>query len=220
MDRILQFLITDIKAYVLVVLACLSTQLASAEGSRQLQPTPESKTKLIIGNDRVPNYATYTSDSVNRLYIHISKVTEKIYLGFGKAFYDNDGLLEVPDLYYRIKAPNGDIIVQGTKVPKTGKGFITSAANSVGPIGLSGSAGGYDPIVVENLAVIGDYYIEFSKTNTDVFETPTALPRAMFENFDITVGEGTLPKPGRLWAYRWHLIAQGNEVETRASFFV
>ncbi|HEX8546714.1 MAG TPA: T9SS type A sorting domain-containing protein [Cytophagaceae bacterium] len=219
MEKKLQLRAIATTAFLIMILTGFFN-FSSGEGSRQLQPVPESKTKLIVGNDRVPNYATYTSDSANRLYIHISKVTEKIYLGFGKVFYDNDGLLEVPDLYYRIKAPNGNIIVPGTKVPKTGKGFIATSATAVGPIGLSGSAVGYDPIVVENLAVTGDYYLEFSKTNTDVFETPSSLPRAIFEDFDITVGDGTTAKPGRLWSYRWHLIAQGSEVETQASFFV
>lgn len=180
-----------------------------AEGTKQLEPSTRTgyETKFQFGNDKIINFATYTSDTSKRLYIHIKDAAnEKIYLGFGAQFNndirDDRGLING---YFRVRNSRGDIIYGEQLIPKSGAGYINNRQEAVaGPRGLNGGALGYEPIIIDpTLGVNGDYYIEFDKPGF----TGNAY-RARLEYIDITVGnQSTLNAiDGRLWAYSWSLV--------------
>lgn len=185
-----------------------------AEGTKQLEPGTNGVTKLQAGSDRGFNIATYTSPAEKRYYIHIEDPSEEIvYFGFGRTF---DGSGSKPT-YFRIKDPNGNIVVAETLVPTAGQGYIATKDQAVlGPSNLGGGAGGYNPLSFKP-TLKGDYYIEFKFNDID------GSNRVTFENIDITVANTTTNSAinGRFWAYQWNLYSMMNGVSmpTFAKFF-
>ncbi len=212
---------------IVFILFCMIT--AKAEGTLELEPTTRAgyTTKFQIGSDRVSNIATFSSPPDKRLYIHIKDpANEKIYLGFG-AIFDADDKTDIGTLNcsFRVKDANGKIIYPTTGIssplPKAGTGFINTRLEAVsGPNTLNGGGAGYTPLVVNPTAgVSGDYYIEFSRSNT-----VTDSSRLRFEYIDFTVGNQTTNDAikGRLWSKVWSLVSlyiNGNPGRSESKFY-
>ncbi len=166
-----------------------------AEGTKQLQPTPVSHGRVQL-MPYVSDFAMYNATHEHRLHISICNQGEKIYFGFGY-IKDYDGVIQY-DVMYRIKDPNGNIVVGPAPVPTSGSGFIANYNQAFfGPNVISTS--GYNPLLYTP-TILGDYYIEFAYTQ------PYGYERKIFDFFDITVCSATNQAiNGRIWSKNWQL---------------
>jgi len=176
-----------------------------AEGTKQILLTELGHGKIQVNSSFSP-FAWYSSSGTSgnanyRLNIHIENVGETIHYGFGDPLNNNDQT--ITDVQYRIKDPNGNIVVGPTALPLTGAGYINSFAEAVnGPSAIVGGTGysglSYSPLMT------GDYFIEFN------FSTgwPFGNDRCKFRYFDITVGSaGNMAIDGRVWSKAWQMTA-------------
>lgn len=168
-----------------------------AEGTRNIMPNSNYLGRLNF-EPSFTNFAMYGCLTTERLNIHIANVGEKIYFGFGKVFDGNQ--IQMYDLVYRIKDPNGNIVVSQNSVPSSGTGYITSYSEAfAGPNVVSSS--GYQPLSYTTAAT-GDYYIEFYYNYNG-----TIGDRRELQYFDITVvdtaGGVNQVKDGRVWSQEW-----------------
>ncbi|MDD3875619.1 MAG: PKD domain-containing protein [Bacteroidales bacterium] len=166
-----------------------------AEGTKQIQPTPASHGRLQI-MPYVTNFAIFDATQEHRLHITICQAGEKILYGFGniRDYYGNVQY----DVIYRIKDPNGNVVVGPAPLPYSGQGFIPSYYQAVNGPDVINTAG-YNALVYTP-TILGDYYIEFS------FTQPYGFERKIFDAIDITVVSATnQEKPGRLWSKNWQL---------------
>jgi LruC domain-containing protein len=186
--------------------------VARAEGTKEMVPTSGSNNVQLQVNRSnqggfASTFAGWTATSVNdRLYIHINDyTTEKIYLGFKEATSGS--------VYYRIKRPDGTVVVGPTQIPSSGTGAITSWSQAnIGPNNLTGNNNGYTATVINlNGAAAtrynGDFYIEFNTSNSSANTDEIFL-----DYYDITVANGTANtsiKKGRLWSYYWGFNSNG-----------
>lgn len=196
-------------------LITLSTLNSFSEGSKQLRPISTDFGYIQI-NDKARTFATYVAASDERMYIHVKSKAEKIYFGFGKI---TDGSAQQTDVWYRIKDPNGNIVMGPTKIPSTGTGFISTYAKSAaGPTKLNAS--GYVALVCAP-ALTGDYYIEFNQGSGTVV-TSNNLNKRVFEDFDITVIDTTTltAKSGRLWSKNWDITSNSGTNQFKGTFYV
>ena len=189
---------------ILILFFCCVLFNLKGEGTKQLRPNNADfgyinlmDQQNNLGIERT--FALYNATDETRLNIRIQNPNqEKIYLGF-KANNTNT-------LYYRIKDPNGNILVAETLVPQTDgdNGKILNYNEAVfGPNVIS--AGGYKAIVVNPVAgLVGDYSIEFRDPNHN---PPSNYARRYFELFDITVVNTSTNKAidGRLWSKAWDI---------------
>lgn len=167
-------------------------------------------------NDKARTFATYVATNDERLNINVKSVSEKIYFGFGKI---TDGSTQKTDVYFRIKDPNGNIVMGPTKIPSTGNGFISSYAKGVaGPTKINAS--GYVALVLKPL-LIGDYYIEFNQGSGTVI-TSNNTNKRVFEDFDITVIDTltNTAKTGRLWSNNWDITTNSGTNAFKGTFYV
>lgn len=198
-----------------IVMAFLITLLGTpyiyAEGTKQLQPaaTDFGFLQIFDQNTLTRPFATYNSPEAYRLNVSICNLNEKIYMGFKQ---DNN------DVYYRLKDPNGNVVLGPTLIPNNGQGYIPDHANAVaGPSQVTGS--GYFAIEYTP-TMLGDYYIEFNP------RSPTNItPEKRVINFiDITVaadnGATKTIKPGRLYSKNWDIQCMSDENPFKAEMFV
>ncbi len=197
------------KLALLVSLAFASNR-ALAEGTKQLRPTSSDvgAVQIYDNNSVARSFATYSAPAEKRLYIHISvPANERIYMGFNQP---------QNDVYFRLKDPNGNIVMGPTLVPSSGNGFISNYAQAIaGPSALA--AGGYNALSYQPL-LAGDYYIEFSPQNPT---TPVYIKR-VFDLLDITVANKTTNTPilGRLWSKIWDLTTYSFANTFAAKYFI
>jgi len=210
-----------VRLLVLVILLFAVQQLF-AEGTKQLIPRPDLQVNLEILNPTLTKFASYQANPNERLYISIADPSrEKIHFGFGQVFSDNfiDSTTFIQG-YYRIKDPNGNIVIGPEPIPRRGRGFIKNYNEAVaGPRALAGATG-YDGLVYQPL-LAGDYYIEFNPDN------PTTPPPANVFNrnfairhFDITVERDNLARDGRLWSKNWDLNANSINNPVYTKFYI
>ncbi|MBU0486946.1 MAG: gliding motility-associated C-terminal domain-containing protein [Bacteroidetes bacterium] len=166
-----------------------------AEGTKQIMPTSTSWGRLEVYPGFSP-FASYNCPVDHRLNIHVNSTTEKIYFGFGRILYYD--LSQVTTTTFRIRDPNGNIVMGPLSIPTSGAGFIQNHAQAViGPSTISG--GGYTPLSYTPL-LTGDYYIEFDDPGF------TSSERIEFEFFDITVASSSNQAiDGRIWSKAWQL---------------
>ena len=167
---------------------------AFAEGTKEIMPTSTYIGRLNF-EPSFTNFAMYGCLPSERLNIHIANVGEKIYYGFGQLFDANQFLQS--DMLYRIRDPNGNIVVNASYLPTSGAGFIQSYAEAVaGPNAIA--VGGYTPLSY-TAASTGDYYIEFYYPYSS-----SIGDRRELEFFDITVCSPNNQKiDGRVWSKEW-----------------
>ncbi|MBU0765539.1 MAG: hypothetical protein KJ607_11955, partial [Bacteroidetes bacterium] len=164
------------------------------EGTKEIMPASNSYGRLEVYPNFSP-FTTYNCPEEYRLNIRICNAGEKIYFGFGQTYDANQ--IAYSDVSFRVRAPDGTIVMGPTSVPSSGTGFISSYTRAVtGPSTIA--AGGYTPFSYLPLTT-GDYYIEFDFEDFDLY-------RREFMFFDITVataaGEAA---SGRLWSKAWQL---------------
>jgi gliding motility-associated-like protein len=164
--------------------------LTIAEGTKELMPNPSIGHGYIQIYDRGRLFATYNSPKEDRLNIKICNIGEVINLGFNQS--DND-------VYFRLKDPNGNMVLPAQAVPTSGQGFIPNYAAAVaGPNTVNPA--GYTPITYTT-TMTGDYYIEFNPGSATVINNDQRI----FTYFDITVTNNLNIIPGRLWSLRWDI---------------
>jgi len=204
---------------ILAVLPGLYT-ITSAEGTKQLEPKGgpwNSDCKLTLLENSLENripFALVDCKPQYRLNIHIADFnTEKIYFGFGKILsYVSDTTI-FKDVSFQIRNPKGTIVYGLSAMPSAGASGFISNRNQVdlGPDINKTNAGGYTPLEftpTEN----GDYSIEFK---IPPYKYPDIR---LLEFIDITVANGTIPIPGRLWSKAWQLSSGGVKAEISASY--
>ncbi|WP_028981327.1 T9SS C-terminal target domain-containing protein [Sporocytophaga myxococcoides] len=175
--------------FAFILLFVLSIISVVAEGTKELMPKSTDHGVVQIF-DRSRLFMTYDAPKENRLNIHICKAGEVIYFGFNQPD---------EDVYFKLKSPDGTVVMGPTLIPASGAGFIANYNQAVaGPLQLS--VGGYNALSYTSLTD-GDYYIEFNP----VSPTTKTDSKRYFDLFDITVADGNKPKPGRLWSYTWDI---------------
>lgn len=145
-------------------------------------------------------FATYNAPEEYRLYIR-ANYQDHIYLGFG--FNTSNSSYNQGDVWFRVKDPNGNIILGPKRIQSTmGTGWISSCSRAMaGPASIVGSAGYTDIKFIA--AMDGDYYIEFAEDND-----ASKRAKRVIQWFDVSVYEGGFPsnyRPGRLWSKQWDI---------------
>jgi hypothetical protein len=172
-----------------------------AEGTKQILLSDTGHGKLSV-MPTFSDFAWYNNAGVSgdpdyRLNIHIENLGETFYYGLGDPL--NNGGTVVNDVEYRIKDPNGNIVVGPSPVPLAGAGYITTFIQAInGPDAIIGPSGypalSYTPLMT------GDYFIEFHFNNG-------AHDRTKFRYFDITVADpSNQPVNGRVWSKAWYVL--------------
>lgn len=162
-------------------------------------PTSTSRGRVHIAKN-LGYFASYDCSPEYRLCIHINTPGEIIYYGFGNAQMAwIGGPINMTDVDYRLRRPDGSIVVGPSDLPTTGPGFISTYTQAVaGPKQLPGaSATGYQALSY-TADMVGDWYIEF------YFPDYNSSARE-FTYFDITVASGNNAIPGRIWSKAWQL---------------
>ena len=193
--------------FLIAILLFKITTNVYSEGTATFMPTSGSF-GCIQFNDQGRLFAlTTNTDSVHRLFFHISSTTEKVYFGFAR-----DGSSIATSGTFDIKNPSGTIVYASTALPSSGTGFISSYAQAIAGPKIGGSpTGGYTPFTFTP-ATTGDFYIEFSSNANGNYR---------FLYFDLTVkSSSNVTINGRLWSYDWDMntYAQGNPFT--GSFYV
>jgi gliding motility-associated-like protein len=199
--------------FILVILS-IGTQRTFAEGTKQLAPSSSDRLYLALCFDKYGNFGRYDGTPEQRLYIHIENPeTEKVYFGFSQfvtnGHYPNNG--GKTDVYIRIKNPNGDVVWPNAN---NAAGFKIEDGNinsweevSHGPKQLVGSDG-YNAMMFDPSGLSkGDYYIEFSKS-----ESVYNDDKMFTEWWDISVVDskvGSKLKDGRVWSKNWAFQSPG-----------
>ncbi|SFE85337.1 Por secretion system C-terminal sorting domain-containing protein [Thermoflexibacter ruber] len=235
--------------------------LCYAEGTKQLRPNYNDNGHIVVMRTSAPenNFASYfsldPSPDNNTLRFRIANTNERIYLGFGRYKIENSPMGNNSgdiathnenftastefELRFRIRRPDGTVLVPETTVPTTGVGYIGGATIGAynravaGPaqlVGLTGyNAFAYTPDVV------GDYYIEFvlfnvntltyasRKTSLQLFDLSIAASVGRYNMIVSSVtgavtsvndtGSGaTTAINGRLWSRAWRLSTGSNYI--------
>jgi len=182
----------------IILLVC--NTLGYSEGTKQIMPTNTGIEKIYASSPTgtLVGFAYYSCPPENRLNIHIKQLGEVIYYGFQK---------EGGSHQFRIKDPDGNIVVGPTNVPTTGTGFISTYDQAVaGPSQIAG-AGGYDAFLYTPL-MIGDFYIEFNNNTTFLY-------------FDITVADVANAKiDGRIWSKAWQFDTGDGPGSSFGTYFI
>ncbi len=192
----------------LLSLLLFSFQSAFAEGTKQLSPTANDTTALIVNNITYGSFARVGAAVTSRLSFRLgSPGQEQVYFGFSSGFRGVDSLDRAAartTYYYRVMTPSGAVAQDWQVINNTTANLNTHAQVVAGPSAL-GAPGGYAAFtyVPVSGAIAGDYYIEISQLNTGANGIVINIPR-----FDITVAtRATTPVelPGRVFAKDWAL---------------
>ena len=178
-----------------------------AEGTKQTTATSSDRTHLLINESSYNRFGRYNGTVDQRLFIHISNPeTEVVYFGFSsfkdELHWPNEG--STVNGYFRIKDPSGNVV---WPTPGNPSGQLNNAAignwqQAVnGPNQIVGS-GGYNAYTFNPDGLpAGDYYIEFSRSQSSYNSDEFVIPY-----YDITVAtESPTPQAidGRVFSYNW-----------------
>ena len=137
---------------------------AMSEGTKQFMPNSTSFGFVQFNDVGRPFALTTNTDSLYRLYFHISSTTEKVYFGFKK-----HSSSAATSGNFRIKNQSGNIVYVQTNIPSSGTGYISSyTAATAGPKIGGVPASGYTPFSFAPVTT-GDFYIEFSSASNANF---------------------------------------------------
>jgi gliding motility-associated-like protein len=198
----------------MLVILSIGSHRTFAEGTKQLAPSSSDRLYLALCFDKYGNFGRYDGTPDQRLYIHIENPeTEKVYFGFSQfvtsGHYPYNG--KKTDAYIRIKDANNNVVWPNSNNAagfKIEEGNIDNWDEAVqGPKQLVGDEG-YDAIMFDPSGLSkGDYYIEFSKS-----ESVYNDDKIFSEWWDISVvdTEGSLTlKEGRIWSKNWAFQSPG-----------
>jgi hypothetical protein len=177
------------------------------EGTPSFMPTSSSFGCIQFNDQGRPFALTTNTDSLHRLYFHISSTTEKVYFGFAR-----DASSPATSGTFDIKNPSGTIVYASTALPSSGTGFISSYSQAIAGPKIAGlPAGGYTPFTFTP-ATTGDFYMEFTSNSNQNYR---------FTYFDLTVKNSSgVTINGRLWSYAWDLNAYTQNNPWTGSFYV
>lgn len=189
---------------------------ALSEGTRELAPgnTPDDTvTNILIRYTNTPTSAGvgyFGAPADRRIYFNVQDHSREIVtLGLPWRTIFDWGQQSNEPLYYRIKDPNGNIVLldslayglQGFKTHN-----VREWADAYNGPNIPGVGTGYDTTgYVFNPQMNGDFYIEFAGTR-DAQGYDDIPHNLILRNFDITVVDvqgAPVAKNGRLWSYRW-----------------
>ena len=180
-----------------------------SEGTKELMPYASDVALLMIDNSVYGNFAVFDSDDEERLYIHIADPdNEQVFIGLSRGYnsmsspFNSSALL---NYYFRIKDPNGNVVYSSTLINSTSANISTWDAARKGPSNIT--SGGYSNAFVFDPSgnPSGDYWIEFSTSNTVEGNTEIYIPY-----YDITVATKTVAPTainGRIYSKRWAMVA-------------
>jgi len=179
---------------VFFILSVFSFKETVAEGTKEIMPYDTCISRLSFSS-LISQFAVYGCTPEERLNIHIANVGEKVYYGFGDAYDYNQYV--VTDMVYRIKDPNGNVVVNQTNISSLVAGHIYSYSEAVAGPNTFNTAG-YNPLVFTP-TMTGDYYMEFYYP---LATSPGSHHE--IEYFDITVANANnQPIKGRVWSKEW-----------------
>jgi len=183
---------------------CLLTFFSQAfsEGTASILKSLDGHGKLQI-QPSFSDFGLYDKANEYKLYIRIKETGEKIYYGFGDMLDEGDNIMT--DVLYRIKDPNGNIVVPEASVPINGaiNGYIASYNQAINGPTQCGNSSGYTAklLSITSSMPVGDYWIEF-KVSSPFYD------RRKFKFFDITVAtSGNVAIPGRVHSAGWQFTA-------------
>ena len=178
-----------------------------AEGTAQTTESNSDYTHLLTNFGEYNDFGRYNGTVDQRLFIHIENPeSEQVFFGFSQ-FYDephwpNTGSSRTG--YFRIKDPSGNVVwpTPGSNAGQLNGAVIANRSQAVnGPNQIVGS-GGYNAYVFNPDGLpAGDYYIEFSNSQSAYDSDDLIIPW-----YDITVAtEGGSPTAinGRVFSYNW-----------------
>ncbi len=178
-----------------------------AEGSKEIYVNTDAQGLLLCnnsathcnsGNGDRSQFATYNSDSLDRLNFVVNSSNETVYLGFRGMNVSTYSW----HIVYRIRDEQGNVVKAESSLPTSGVGFINTIDEArQGPSALAG-AGGYSEIEWTPPG-IGTYHIEFNRVPNSGSGTSTGTFR--IELFDITVANTitNTAELGRLYSHAW-----------------
>ena len=177
----------------LMLFSIYGTNKTMAEGTNEIMPYDTCLSRLNL-EPSFSGFAMYGCLPKERLNIRIANIGEKIYYGFGNIYDGNQD--PQFDLYYRIKDPNGNIVVNQAFIPTSSNGFISSYNEAInGPSIIN--TGGYSALSYTP-TMTGDYYMEFHYVYAGQGD------RREIEYFDITVtNSNNQAIKGRIWSKEW-----------------
>ncbi|MDE5420929.1 cadherin domain-containing protein [Ancylomarina sp. DW003] len=207
--------------FALIITMGIGNHIAYGEGTKQLATKADDRVYLALNDSKYGNFGRYNGGDEERLYIHIEDpANEQVFFGFSRTvdsgharennFYNN------VTSWIRIKDPNGNVVwpcpgfpkgemIPGTNTNQTSDDQIQSLSQvKNGPNQLCGT-GGYNAFVFNPTSGAGDYYIEFSASQS------VPNNRAFYtEWWDITVATNS-PAPeaivGRVYAKQWSFVS-------------
>ncbi|MEY5046828.1 MAG: hypothetical protein RLZZ175_187 [Bacteroidota bacterium] len=180
-----------------------------AEGTKEIRPLATDSGCIAFYDYNLNGYGTafarYNCPNNLRLNFRICNIGEKVFFGLAK---DANAVIS-----FRIKAPDGSIVVPAQTVPTTGAGYIASHAQAIaGPSQIVG-ASGYNAMTFTPTQT-GDYYIEFDVTNPSTTAQRITL-------FDITITNAyNVVIKGRLWSYAWLFSTNASTARFEGAFFI
>ncbi|MDQ3016879.1 MAG: hypothetical protein M3R25_09220, partial [Bacteroidota bacterium] len=186
----------------IIILIMASFGRLSAEGTGELAPTPQDSVMLHTNAPGFGNFASFTSDSMHRLYVSIEDFTNEIlYIGLS-AEHNDFGQLDAGSASYmfQIRGPSGAIVFGPILIGAANDNATTWLQASSGPDVLD-PVNGYStntssfPYSTFVPTSNGDYSMEFFDGGT--------IANIMW--YDFTVVSGGTEQPGRLWSHNWAL---------------
>lgn len=191
-------------------LFCFSTLgvlQSHAEGTKQTTATSTDRTHLFTNASEYNDFGRYNGTVDQRLFFHIENPEDEVvYFGFS-AFKDQPHWPNTGGTingYFRIKNPSGTVVwpTAGSPAGQLNNAAIGNWQQAVnGPNQIVGS-GGYNAYTFNPDGLpAGDYYIEFSTSQSSYSSTDIVIPY-----YDITVAtEGGTPTAidGRVFSYNW-----------------
>jgi uncharacterized repeat protein (TIGR01451 family) len=207
----------------LIVLLCIVASVfnfnANAEGTKTVSPTSNNLTSLVIIPYR--NSGSFLNcNEDNRIYFRIKDHSvENFYFGFDWRQYSNgvtSGTIpNLTDVYYRIRRPNGSVIVGPTLWnPNNAAGKINTYAQAIAGPNISGlNSAGYTPIVFDP-SENGEFWIEMYRSNdggATMIPNGNANSSANWAHspyFDFTVAKANnTVYNGRVHSDKWAFVA-------------
>ena len=178
----------------LLIIICISLLTlqnpVKAEGTKELFANNCSNHGSLViwqSSDINQKFASWACPAEYRLNIRVNS-GEIIYFGFN---------LDDDDLYYRLRNPNGTIVIPSTKISSSSAGWISDCTEALtGPSALY--SGGYNEKSYTAL-MDGDYYIEFA---IDQDSSKRSTRKLTYSDITVATSGGTA-KPGRVWSKQW-----------------
>lgn len=183
----------------MLLLMLVVGQLARAEGTRQVAPSPvDSIVMLETNRPDFGNFASYGGPSDSRLVVSLADPAEVLFIGLSAEHNDSGRPFDLGRSRYRFRIVNASgTVVHGPFLIDNSNANVNSWSQAL--------YGNYNTTATQNGSQIyrfapgveGDYYIEF----TDVLSDGDNKVNIAF--WDFTVTKDGQPIEGRIWSKNW-----------------